>query len=90
MTFGYVANFALRGIVLRELTIETSGEVDLRGFLGDASVRPGCDQLSCTVRMQADATPAAIEAVHDLVARTSPNWFNLSQPVRLRSRLVVN
>jgi uncharacterized OsmC-like protein len=90
MTFGYVANFALQGIVLRELSIETGGEIDLRGFLGHDSVKPGYDELTCTVHVKADATPAQIELVHDIVCRTSPNLFNLSQPVRVRSRLVSN
>ena len=36
---------------LRELRIETSGEIDLRGFLGlDDSVKPGYDQLSRSER----------------------------------------
>jgi len=90
MTVGYVAVRALEGIVLRELSIETSGDIDLRGFLGlDDSVKPGYDELVYTVRVKADATPAQIERVHDIVCRTSPNRFNLSQPVRLRSRLVM-
>jgi uncharacterized OsmC-like protein len=91
MTVGYVVNFALAGIRLHELSIETRGDIDLRGFLGlDESVKPGYDELSCTVRVKADATPAEIERVHDVVCRTSPNRFNLAQPVRLRSRLVTS
>jgi uncharacterized OsmC-like protein len=89
MTVGYVAACALEGITIRELRIETSGDIDLRGFLGlDASVKPGYDELAVTVYLKADATPAQLEHVHDVVCRTSPNRFNVSQPVRLRSRLV--
>ena len=89
MTVGYVAAFALEGIELEELSIETRGDIDLRGFLGlDDSVKPGYDALEYVVRVKADATPAQIERVHDLVCRTSPNRFNLAQPVVLRSRLV--
>jgi uncharacterized OsmC-like protein len=89
MTVGYVAAFALEGITLHELAIETRGDIDLRGFLGlDDSVKPGYDELAYTVHVKADATPAQIERVHDIVCRTSPNRFNLSQPIRLRSRLI--
>ncbi|TAJ23984.1 MAG: OsmC family peroxiredoxin [Planctomycetota bacterium] len=89
MTVGYVAACSLEGIDVRSLSIELSGDIDLRGFLGlDDSVKPGYDELVYTVYLQADATPAQLERVHDLVCRTSPNRFNLSQPVRLRSRLV--
>jgi uncharacterized OsmC-like protein len=89
MTVGYIAQCALAGIVVKELTIETSGAVDLRGFLGlDDKVKAGFDELVYTVHLKADATPVQLERVHDAVCRTSPNLFNLSQPVRLRSRLV--
>ena len=90
LTVGYVAACALEGIVLHELSIETSGKIDLRGFLGlDDSVQPGHDEIEYTVHVKADATPAQIERVHDIVCRTSPDRFNLAQPVRLRSRLVM-
>ena len=42
ITVGYVAQCAVRGIILECLEIETDGEIDLRGFLGiDPTVRPG-------------------------------------------------
>lgn len=91
MTVGYVAACALEGIVLKGLSIETSGDIDLRGFLGlEEAVKPGYDELVYTVRLQADATPAQLERVHDIVCRTSPNRFNVSQPIALRSRLVTS
>ena len=34
MMVGYVAGCAVRGIALEQLELETSGELDLRGFLG--------------------------------------------------------
>ncbi len=89
MTVGYVAACALEGIVVESLSIETSGDLDLRGFLGlDAAVKPGYDELVVTVHLKAAASPAQLERVHDFVCRTSPNRFNVTQPVRLRSRLV--
>jgi hypothetical protein len=89
MVVGYVANCALEGITLRELRIETSGDIDLRGFLGlDPSVKPGYDSLRYTAYVKSDASPMQMERIHDVVCRTSPNRFNLSQPVRLDARLV--
>ena len=89
LTAGYAAACALEGIALEALTIDTSGDVDPRGFLGlDAAVKPGYDELVVTVRLKAAASPMQLERVHDFVCRTSPNRFNVSQPVRLRSRLV--
>ena len=89
LTAGYAVACALEGIAIEALTIETSGDIDLRGFLGlDASVKPGYDELVVTVRLKAAASPLQLERVHDFVCRTSPNRFNVFQPVRLRSRLV--
>ena len=34
MTVGYVAQCSVRGIKLESLSIETEGDIDLRGFLG--------------------------------------------------------
>jgi len=90
MTVGYVAACTLEGIELEALRIETSGDIDLRGFLGlDPSVKPGYDALRYTVYLTAKASPAQLEKVHDFVCRTSPNRFNLAQPIRLETRLVV-
>jgi uncharacterized OsmC-like protein len=89
MTVGYVAACALEGITLESLSIETSGDIDLRGFLAlDASVKPGYDRLDVVVSVRAKASPEAIQKVHEHVARTSPNRFNITQPVRVETRLV--
>lgn len=90
MTVGYVAACSLEGIEIESLRIETSGDIDLRGFLGlDPAVKPGYEALSYTVYLAAQATPAQLEKVHDFVCRTSPHRFNLSQPIRLETRLVL-
>ena len=89
MMVGYTAAFALEGITLRELRIESGGDIDLRGFLGlDPAVKPGYDRIQYTVYVKSDGTPAQLERIHDTVCRTSPNRFNLSQPIRLDARLV--
>jgi uncharacterized OsmC-like protein len=87
---GYVAGAARRGISLEALEIETEGALDLRGFLGiDPAVRPGYESLRYTVRVKGGGTPEQFQEIHDTVVRTSPNYFNLSRPVRLDARLVV-
>lgn len=89
MIVGYVAGCALEGVNLEELRIETSGDIDLRGFLGlDPNIKPGYDGLRYTVYVKSDGTPAQLERVHDSVCRNSPNRFNLSQPIRMDARLV--
>lgn len=90
MMVGYVVGASVHGITLESVQIETTGELDLRGFLGvDASVPPGYDAIQYTVRVKGDGTPEQFQAIHENVIRTSPNYFNVSRPIRLDARLVV-
>ena len=90
MTVGYVAQCAVRGITLEGLEIETEGEIDLRGFLGiDPKVANGYESLRYTVRIKGDATEEQFAEIHEAVMATSPNFYNVSQAVRLKPRLVV-
>lgn len=90
MTVGYVAQCGIRGIELESLEIETTGDIDLRGFLGlDESVAPGYEALSYTVRIKGNATPEQFEEVHAAVMAASPNFHNIANPIALRPALVV-
>jgi len=90
MTVGYVAQCAVRGIVLERLTIETDGEIDLRGFLGiDPGVPQGYENLRYTVHIKGDGTKAQFAEVHEAVMATSPNFYNLSRPVVLKPAFVI-
>lgn len=90
MLVGYVAGASLHGIDLERLEIETEGELDLRGFLGlDASVKPGYDEIHYTVRIKGNGTREQFEEIHRNVMATSPNRWNIANPIRLTSELVV-
>ena len=90
MMVGYVVGAAVEGITLEKVEIETRGELDLRGFLGiDPAVRPGYESMQYTVRIKGDGTPEQFAKIHDTVRRTSPNYFNIAQPIRLDATLVV-
>lgn len=90
MMVGYVANAAIQGIELESVEIETQGELDLRGFLGiDDNVAPGYRQLDYTVRIGGPGTAEQFEAIHQAVMKTSPNFFNLNQPIRMNGRLEI-
>lgn len=87
---GYVVGASCEGITLDALSVETRGTLDLRGFLGiDAAVRPGYESIQVTVRIKGDGTRAQFEKIHDTVRRTSPNYFNITRPVRVDAQLVV-
>jgi uncharacterized OsmC-like protein len=90
MTVGYVAQCAVRGITLESLQIETDGDIDLRGFLGvDPAVPPGYETLSYNVRIKGSATDEEFAAIHEAVMATSPNFYNVSRAVGLKSTLMV-
>ena len=90
MTVGYVAGAALRGITLDSLEIETSGKLDLRGFLGlDDTVPAGYEALDYVVRISGDGTAEQFAEIHRTVMATSPNYFNMARPIRMNGRLEV-
>jgi len=90
MIVGYVAGAAVRGIRLDKLEIETAGELDLRGFLGlDDTVKPGYDAIRVAVRIRGDGTAEQFREIHEAVRKTSPNYFNVSRPVRIDTELMI-
>jgi len=91
MIVGYAANAAVMGIKLTSLKIETEGELDLRGFLGlDPAVKPGYQEVRCTIRIKSSAPPERLEELHRIVLNTSPNFSNLATPIRMMPSLVVD
>lgn len=90
MMVGYVALSSLHGIELESVEIETEGEIDLRGFLGlSTTIKPGYDEVSYRVRIKGNGTAAQFREIHEKVKATSPNRFNISQPIRLKDELVI-
>jgi uncharacterized OsmC-like protein len=88
MMVGYVAGASIAGIRLDSVEIDTDGQLDLRGFLGiDPQVPAGYETLRYTVRIKGDGTPEQFRAIHETVMKTSPNYFNLSRPIRLEATL---
>ena len=87
---GYVAGASLKGITLESVEIETQGELDLRGFLGlSEEVVPGYESIDYEVRINGDGSPEEFEAIHQTVMATSPNYFNLSRPIKMNGSLRV-
>jgi uncharacterized OsmC-like protein len=90
ITVGYVAGASLRGINLESLEIRTKGELDLRGFLGlSDQVPPGYTNVDYEVRIKGDGSPQDFEEIHQTVMKTSPNYFNMSRPIKMNGTLTV-
>jgi len=90
MSVGYVVGAAMKGITLTRLEINSKGTLDLRGFLGlDAHIKPGYDSLEYNVIIEGDGSAEQFEEIHQNVIKTSPNRFNLAQPIRLQAKLSI-
>ena len=88
ITVGYVAGAALKGITLEELEIRTRGQLDLRGFLGlSDQVPPGYETVDYEVFIKGDGSPEDFNEIHRNVMATSPNYFNMSRPIRMNGSL---
>ena len=87
---GYAAVAAMMGVTLTTLELEITGDIDLRGFLDiDDQVPRGYERLHYTVRIAGDCEPELFQKMHEVVQRTSPNYFNMSHAIAMTSDLVV-
>jgi uncharacterized OsmC-like protein len=90
MMVGYVAGASTKGIRLDSVEIRTRGTLDLRGFLGlSDEIAPGYEAIDYDVVIKGDGSPAQFEDIHQTVMKTSPNYFNISRPVRMNGTLHV-
>ena len=90
MTVGYVAGAAMRGITLDQPEIETTGELDLRGFLDlSDTVPPGYPGIEYVVRIAGDGTPEQFAEIHAEVQKTSPNFDNFARALRMDGSLEI-
>ena len=90
MMVGYVAGASLKGIDLEAVEIRTRGTLDLRGFLGlDDQVAPGYEAIDYEVRIKGNGSIEQFEEIHQTVMKTSPNYFNISRPIRMNGTLKV-
>ena len=90
ITVGYVAGAALKGINLDSLEIKTRGQLDLRGFLGlSDAVAPGYEHIDYVVSIKGDGSPEDFAEIHETVMKTSPNYFNMSRPIKMNGSLRV-
>jgi hypothetical protein len=52
-------------------------------------VRPGYETLRYTVKLKGNGTLQQFREIHETVIKTSPNYFNVSQPIRIDAKLEV-
>lgn len=87
LAVGYAANATAAGITINDLTIEVEGDLDLRTFLGLADGNAGFGNISVKVNLDSDASPEALQALHDKVTNTSPVGHTLDRAVSVQIEL---
>jgi uncharacterized OsmC-like protein len=87
LAIGYTAGAIGRGIALRGLEVDLTGIIDLPVFFGLKEGHAGFSEIDIVVRIDSDATPEALAALHEAVLRTSPVGNTLERPVAIHARL---
>lgn len=90
MAATFVAACSVNGIELESFEIESSGELDLRGFLAiDARVPSGYERVRTIFRVKGNASEEQFEQILEHVRKTSPNFYNLAESIDVRASVEV-
>ncbi len=78
----YRAFASALGIPLKSVSVELTGDIDLRGFFAvDPSVRPGYEAIRGTVHLESSADPETLEQLRQAVNGHCPVLDILANPV---------
>lgn len=82
VTTTFVLHAMARGITIRELSTELTGDIDLQGLLGlDDSVSPGYEQIRIRLHVKADCTEKELEDLLGYAQQHSPVCNTVCRPV---------
>lgn len=82
VTTTLVLHAAARGIVLREVSSELEGDIDVRGLLAlEDGVAPGYSQIRIRMRVVADCSDEDLEALMTFAQAHSPVCNTVCRPV---------
>ena len=88
LAVGYAANATVAGIEIKDLSIELEGDLDLHTFLGLKEGNAGYDNITVKVNIDTDASPEALQELHDKVSNTSPVGHTLGRTIPVKIELV--
>ena len=81
LAVGYAANATAAGITINDMNIAVEGDLDLHTFLGLREGNAGFSDISVKVHIDSDASPEALQALHEKVKQTSPVGHTLNRAV---------
>jgi uncharacterized OsmC-like protein len=86
----FVEFCSMEGIKLEKVEISSTGSLDVRGMLKlDESVNAGYQDLRWTLKVKGDATPEQFQQVYEATILSSPNFWNMANPVKVLPTLHV-
>ncbi len=88
LAVGYAANATVAGIEIKDLSIELEGDIDLHTFLGLKEGNAGYDNITVKVNIDTDASPEALQELHDKVSNTSPVGHTLGRAIPVKIELI--
>ena len=88
LAVGYAANATVAGIEIKDLSIEVEGDLDLHTFLGLKEGNAGYDNITVKVNIDTDASPEALQELHDKVSNTSPVGHTLGRAIPVKIELI--
>lgn len=81
---------AAMGIVLEDLQVKVTGEMDFRGTMGiDREVKVGYSRIVCELRVRAQGDPARVRRMVEKAEQFCVVRDSLAQGVRVESQIVV-
>jgi len=82
VTTTFILHAMARGITIRELSTELSGDLDLQGLLGlDDSVPAGYEQIRIRLHVEADCSDEALDDLLAYARQHSPVCNTICRPV---------
>jgi uncharacterized OsmC-like protein len=88
LAIGYAANATVAGIEIKDLSIDIEGDLDLHTFLGLKEGNAGYDNITVKVNIDTDASPEALQELHDKVSNTSPVGHTLGRAIPVKIELI--
>lgn len=88
ITGTYAAQATARGIRLDGLEVEVEGKIDLNGFFGLQSVRPGLTDVRIRIRPQSDADAVVLDEIREATLKASPVYDSVAHPVAIETMVV--
>lgn len=87
LAVGYAANATAAGIQIKDMKINVEGDLDLHTFLGLKDGHAGFSGIKVAVKIDSDATPEALNALHEKVIGSSPVGHTLNRAIPLEIEL---